>query len=539
MGLWHIATRGRGRHRRAAGGRDDAARDAARRHRGGRASPRMSASATSSASARCCRSRTAPSRSSATRSWCRWVWHRRAVKVTRATTSSDFRDRSAAQLAQISVFDLQGRLAKTPVAFRGRTIAAGARRAPRCRRAPYRRKAAQAEPRPLPAAATPWSSRCCPAVVRQDRAARPAGPSPPSSRGRTVRPRALHRRLLPLDAQHPRLVHLDRQLWWGHRIPPGTRRDGKAAVFVARSFEQASLRRAHRSFAGRRRARHLVQLERCGRFRRSAGGADRDLKTFYPDLGDGDQGTTSIFFWVARMMMMGLHFMKKVPFRPSLPWSSMKTAKDVEGARATSSTRCTLLTAAISRPCSVSTKATRRERSAKTFSSSKTFPGAASACMARLSEARRRCAALLPLVMGAQGATSACRCRASKATATPQQRSGRRCASSRCTPEGDTARAASFRNALRPARRHRMMSCRFLLTPIQLSLRRSLHPVAPAAAIADEVDRAWSEYRFADGAQALCHFYLERAVRLVHRDVQTAPRRDRPIPSSVAPRWVH
>ena len=40
----------------------------------------------------------------------------------------------------------------------------------------------------------------------------------------------------------------------------------------------------------------------------------RELKTFYPtDV--LETGYDILFFWVARMMMMGLHFMKKVPFR--------------------------------------------------------------------------------------------------------------------------------------------------------------------------------------------------------------------------------
>jgi valyl-tRNA synthetase len=43
----------------------------------------------------------------------------------------------------------------------------------------------------------------------------------------------------------------------------------------------------------------------------------RDLKTFYP-TSVMETGHDILFFWVARMMMMGLHFMKKVPFRTVL-----------------------------------------------------------------------------------------------------------------------------------------------------------------------------------------------------------------------------
>ena len=40
----------------------------------------------------------------------------------------------------------------------------------------------------------------------------------------------------------------------------------------------------------------------------------RELKTFYPTT-VLDTGYDILFFWVARMLMAGLHFMKKVPFR--------------------------------------------------------------------------------------------------------------------------------------------------------------------------------------------------------------------------------
>ena len=43
-------------------------------------------------------------------------------------------------------------------------------------------------------------------------------------------------------------------------------------------------------------------------------GGDQELKRFYP-TSVLVTGFDIIFFWVARMMMMGLHFMKEVPFR--------------------------------------------------------------------------------------------------------------------------------------------------------------------------------------------------------------------------------
>src|SRR5205814_3313687 len=43
----------------------------------------------------------------------------------------------------------------------------------------------------------------------------------------------------------------------------------------------------------------------------------RELKTFYP-TSVMETGYDILFFWVARMMMLGLYFMKKVPFRTVL-----------------------------------------------------------------------------------------------------------------------------------------------------------------------------------------------------------------------------
>jgi valyl-tRNA synthetase len=52
------------------------------------------------------------------------------------------------------------------------------------------------------------------------------------------------------------------------------------------------------------------------------------LKTFYP-TSVLVTGFDILFFWVARMMMMGIHFMGEVPFRMStcMPWCAMRRAK--------------------------------------------------------------------------------------------------------------------------------------------------------------------------------------------------------------------
>ena len=111
---------------------------------------------------------------------------------------------------------------------------------------------------------------------------------------------------------------ISRQLWWGHRIPAWYAPDG--SVFVARDAEAAAA--AARAQFGREV--ELTQDEDVlDTWFSSAlwpfstlGWPDRtrDLARYYPT----DvlvTGFDIIFFWVARMMMMGLHFIGDVPFR--------------------------------------------------------------------------------------------------------------------------------------------------------------------------------------------------------------------------------
>ena len=111
---------------------------------------------------------------------------------------------------------------------------------------------------------------------------------------------------------------ISRQLWWGHRIPAWYGPDG--TVFVAPDAVRAAVQaRAH---YGADTA--LTQDEdvldtwfSSALWPFSTLGWPQDtpeLARYYP----GDvlvTGFDIIFFWVARMMMMGLHFQKTVPFR--------------------------------------------------------------------------------------------------------------------------------------------------------------------------------------------------------------------------------
>jgi valyl-tRNA synthetase len=110
---------------------------------------------------------------------------------------------------------------------------------------------------------------------------------------------------------------ISRQLWWGHQIPAWYTPDG--AVFVAETEAEALAEAAAkygRGVALRRDEDVLDTWFSSALWPFSTLGwpdSTRELSRYYP----GDvlvTGFDIIFFWVARMMMMGLHFMGEVPF---------------------------------------------------------------------------------------------------------------------------------------------------------------------------------------------------------------------------------
>jgi valyl-tRNA synthetase len=111
---------------------------------------------------------------------------------------------------------------------------------------------------------------------------------------------------------------ISRQLWWGHRIPAWYAADGE--VFVAETEAQA-LAAAKAKYG---RAIALTQDEDVLDTWFSSGlwpfstlgwpNETEDLKRFYP-TNTLVTGFDIIFFWVARMMMMGIEFMGEVPFK--------------------------------------------------------------------------------------------------------------------------------------------------------------------------------------------------------------------------------
>jgi valyl-tRNA synthetase len=111
---------------------------------------------------------------------------------------------------------------------------------------------------------------------------------------------------------------ISRQLWWGHQIPAWYGPDGE--IFVAEDEAQAgALAAAHysKSVALTRDEDVLDTWFSSALWPFSTLGwpdETKELKRYYPT----DvlvTGFDIIFFWVARMMMMGLHVMEQVPFR--------------------------------------------------------------------------------------------------------------------------------------------------------------------------------------------------------------------------------
>jgi valyl-tRNA synthetase len=111
---------------------------------------------------------------------------------------------------------------------------------------------------------------------------------------------------------------VSRQLWWGHQIPAWYAPDG--SVFVAETEEEARREAEAKCGAGvvlRRDEDVLDTWFSSALWPFSTLGWPEktpEVARYYP----GDvlvTGFDIIFFWVARMMMMGLHFRGEVPFR--------------------------------------------------------------------------------------------------------------------------------------------------------------------------------------------------------------------------------
>jgi valyl-tRNA synthetase len=107
---------------------------------------------------------------------------------------------------------------------------------------------------------------------------------------------------------------ISRQLWWGHRIPAWYDADGK--IYVAETEEEAIAQAGGKALTQDEDVLDTWFSSALWPFS-TMGWPEKteDLERFYP-TSDLVTAADIIFFWVARMMMMGMHFMDgEVPFK--------------------------------------------------------------------------------------------------------------------------------------------------------------------------------------------------------------------------------
>jgi valyl-tRNA synthetase len=238
-----------------------------------------------------------------------------AVKVTPAHDFSDFETGKRHDLEQITVIDLSGRMTAEagPVAGLDRFEARrrvkalvaelGLERGARVHHLPLGR-CQRCETVLEPLLSDQW-------FVRIEPLARPAVEAVEQGRTRFIPEPWTNTYMAWMRNIHDWCI--SRQLWWGHQIPAWYCPDGH--VTVAR---EAPARCAACGSAALRQDEDVLDTWFSSALWpfSTMGWPERTetLRTFYP-TSVMETGHDIIFFWVARMMMMGLHFMGEVPFR--------------------------------------------------------------------------------------------------------------------------------------------------------------------------------------------------------------------------------
>jgi valyl-tRNA synthetase len=123
---------------------------------------------------------------------------------------------------------------------------------------------------------------------------------------------------------------ISRQLWWGHQIPAWYGPDGKVFVAPTEAEAQSEADRHYGKKSALARDEDVLDTWFSSALWpfSTLGWPDKtpELARFYP-TSTLVTGFDIIFFWVARMMMMGLHFMQKE--RPGAPLEEVVPFHDV------------------------------------------------------------------------------------------------------------------------------------------------------------------------------------------------------------------
>lgn len=132
---------------------------------------------------------------------------------------------------------------------------------------------------------------------------------------------------------------ISRQLWWGHQIPAWYGPDDKVFVAESEVEAQAQADKHYGSKTALRRDEDVLDTwfsSALWPFSTLGWPEEtRELKRFYP-TNTLVTGFDIIFFWVARMMMMGLHFMKDGKGEAEIPFKDVyihRLVRDASGAK--------------------------------------------------------------------------------------------------------------------------------------------------------------------------------------------------------------
>jgi valyl-tRNA synthetase len=132
---------------------------------------------------------------------------------------------------------------------------------------------------------------------------------------------------------------ISRQLWWGHQIPAWYAPDGKVFVALTESEAKAEADKHYGNATALTRDEDVLDTWFSSALWpfSTMGWPDetKELKRFYP-TSTLVTGFDIIFFWVARMMMMGLHFMKDANGAPEIPFKDVyihRLVRDASGAK--------------------------------------------------------------------------------------------------------------------------------------------------------------------------------------------------------------